>query len=197
MPAGHDPRASSPVAPTCVSGGVLCQGAEMATSEPTFVRQRPGLLLRLGFKVPRYLYRGPLAELLRTRCVLLLTTTGRKSGLPRTTGVSFMPMDDHYVVFSGFGVRSNWYRNLRANPEVIVQVGRRRWRATAQPVLDPARRRDLMLRMQQRSRNCGPPTFIRPLLRLSRTFDYDAEIRMAVEHANELPVIEIVPHDPL
>ena len=166
----------------------------MAGTTPTFRRQRAGLALRLGFKAPVLLYHGPLAELLRSRCVMLLTTTGRKSGLPRTNGVSFMPLDDRYVIFSGWGTTSNWYRNLRANPEVVAQVGRRRVRATARLVEDPERRLELMLRMRDRSANCGPPQFIRPLLALTRAFDYDAEIAMAVEHARELPVVELIPH---
>lgn len=166
----------------------------MTEREPTFRREPASGFLRFFLKLPPLLYRGPLAELFRWRCVMLLTTTGRKSGLPRTGGVSFMPLGDRYVIFSGWGVRSNWYQNIRANPEVIIQVGRRRMRATAKPVMDPERRRDLMLMMQQRSAHCGPPRFIRPLLRLTRAFDYDAEIRMAVEQAGSIPVIELHPH---
>ena len=62
-----------------------------------------------------------------------------------------MPVDDHFVVFSGWGVSSDWLRNIRANPDVFVQVGRRRMRATAQLVEDPERRRELMRRMQATS----------------------------------------------
>lgn len=166
----------------------------MTDQKPTFRRERPGPFLRFFFKAPTKLYRGPLAELLRSRCVMLLTTTGRRSGLPRTNGISFMPLGDRYVVFSGWGVTSNWYRNVLANPEVIIQVGRRRLRATARLVEDPERRKELMLLMQQRSDQCGPPRFIRPLLRLFRAFDYDAEIRMAVEQGGNLPVVELIPH---
>jgi deazaflavin-dependent oxidoreductase (nitroreductase family) len=166
----------------------------MSATEPSFVRPRPGWLLRLFFKVPVLLYRGWLAELLRARCVLLLTTTGRRTGRPRTTGVSFLPLEDRYVIFAGWGVRADWYRNLLANPEVTLQIGRQRLRATAVPVRDPARRRALMLQMQARSAQCGPPPWIRPLLRLTRVFDYDREIAMAVEHAETLPVVELFPH---
>ncbi len=168
----------------------------MSASEPTFVRTRPGWLQRLFLRAPVLLYRGWLAELLRGRCVLLLTTTGRATGLPRTTGVSFLALDDHYVVFSGWGVRSNWYRNLRAHPEVVIQVGRRRLRATARLVDDPARRRELMRLMRDRSARCGPPRFVRPLLRLTRLFDYDQEIALAVEQGEALPVVELWPTAP-
>jgi deazaflavin-dependent oxidoreductase (nitroreductase family) len=149
--------------------------------------------LRLFFKLPVLLYRGWLAELFRWRCVLLVTTTGRKTGRPHTTGLSFLPLNEHYVVFAGWGARSDWYQNALASPAVMLQVGRRRLQATAQPVRDPARRRALMLQMQARSHRCGPPRLLRRLLRLVRLFDYDGEIARAVEQAEALPVVELIP----
>jgi deazaflavin-dependent oxidoreductase (nitroreductase family) len=162
-------------------------------SEPSFTRRRAGPLVRLFLRVPRLLYRGPIAELLRSRCVMLLTTQGRRSGRPRTTPVSFMPLDDRYIAFSGWGVRSNWYRNVRANASVEITVGRRRMRAMAHLVEDPERRRELMRQMEARSSGCGPPRLVRPLLKLSGAFDYDGEIRMAIAAGGTLPVIEITP----
>jgi deazaflavin-dependent oxidoreductase (nitroreductase family) len=121
--------------------------------------------------------------------VIKLTVTGRTSGLPRTVCISAMPVDGGYVVFSGFGIRSNWYRNLRANPEATIRVGRQTHSVVAEMVQNPERRRNLMIRMRDQSGGCGPPLFIRPLLRLTRAFDYDAELEMAVEHGRELPVV--------
>lgn len=167
------------------------------STEATYRRERPPRLMRLFLRLPRYLYTGPIAEIFAWRSILKLTTIGRKSGQPRTTCVSFLPLNQdgetHYVIFSGWGVSSDWYRNLRANPNVSVQVGRKRFAATAEPVQNPARRRELMLKMREHSNVAGPPKLMRPLLRLTRTFDYDNEIRMAVEHAEELPVIELSP----
>jgi deazaflavin-dependent oxidoreductase (nitroreductase family) len=147
-------------------------------------------------KAPIYLYYGPIADLLRSRCVMLLTTLGRRSGRSRTGGVSFMPLDDHYVVFSGWGVTSNWYRNIQANPEVSIKVGREQMRARAHVVEDPRRRQALMLQMQARSGSCGPPRPLRPLLKLTGVFDYQGEIDMAVAAGGTLPVVELVPHPP-
>ncbi len=160
-----------------------------------FHRKKAGTLLRYVFKLPPLVYRGPLASLMSSRCVMVLTVTGRKSGLPRTNGVSYMYLNGHYISFSGWGVSSNWYRNVVANPEVTLRVGRKTIHATAKPVLDRDRRIDLMLRMREQSKHCGPPQFMRPLLRLTKTFDYDNEINMAVEHAHELPIVEFIPHD--
>jgi deazaflavin-dependent oxidoreductase (nitroreductase family) len=147
----------------------------------------------LFFKAPIALYRDGPAEIMRSRCVMLLTTKGRRSGMPRTTGVSFMPLDDRYIVFSGWGVRSDWYRNVLADPNVTIKVGRRTIAATAVPVEDPARRRELMLRMRARSRHCGPPQPFRALLARAGIFDYQGELDMAVAQEGALPVVELIP----
>ena len=164
------------------------------SAPPSYARPPASGLQRLLLKSAPLVYRGPLADLLRARCVMLLTTRGRKSGRPRTGAISFMPLDDHLVVFSGWGTTSNWYRNLQADPEVMITVGRRRTRATARVVEDPERRRQLMLQMRERSPNCGPPRPVRPLLKLSGLFDYEGDIRQAVAAGGSLPVIELFPH---
>ena len=103
----------------------------MNATKPTFDRGRPSWWRRLFFKAPIALYRDGPAEIMRSRCVMLLTTKGRRSGMLRTTGVSFMPFDDRYIVFSGWGVRSDWYRNFLADPNVTIKVGRRRNRSAS------------------------------------------------------------------
>jgi deazaflavin-dependent oxidoreductase (nitroreductase family) len=57
--------------------------------------------------------------------VLLLTTTGRKTGEPRTTPLIYARDDDRYVVVASKGgapEHPGWYRNLEKNPEVELQV---------------------------------------------------------------------------
>jgi len=165
----------------------------MSATEPTFDRGRPNSRLRLFFKSPIALYHGPIAEIMRQRCVMLLTTTGRRTGAPRTTGVSFMPLDGHFIVFSGWGVRSDWYRNLLADPNVTIRVGNKTLRATAAPVQDPARRSALMRQMKARSGQCGPPRPMRGLLRRLGIFDYEGDLDLALSQGGDLPVIELIP----
>jgi deazaflavin-dependent oxidoreductase (nitroreductase family) len=62
----------------------------------------------------------------------LLTTTGRKSGLPRTTPVNLMENGDRYLV-SPYGEVA-WVHNIRADPEVVLQRGRTRLRARTEAV---------------------------------------------------------------
>lgn len=162
-------------------------------NEPGYRRDRPSKLMQQLFKLPIYLYWGPFARLMAWRCVLRVTTIGRKSGKPRKTCISFMPYQDSYIVFVSWGVIAHWYKNMQADSRVRIDVGGRTINAHAYPIESYEKRREMMLRMSDRSCECGPPTFIRPLLSGIELFDYDNEIKMAVENAGELPVVEIVP----
>jgi deazaflavin-dependent oxidoreductase (nitroreductase family) len=65
---------------------------------------------------------------------LLLTTTGRTSGEPRTQALIFSPSEDSFVVVASQGgapTHPNWYLNLVAQPEVEVQVKGDRFAARA------------------------------------------------------------------
>ena len=76
---------------------------------------------------------------------LLLRTRGRKSGETRTAALLYHRDGDSYVVVGSKGGSDKppgWLRNLEADPRVRVQVGTRRFRATAR-VAKPAERRRL------------------------------------------------------
>lgn len=73
------------------------------------------------------------------RLVLLLTTTGRRTGTPHTIGLQYELIDGKYYVAAADGSRADWYRNLSRSPEVEVQVGSRKFKATADAVADPTR----------------------------------------------------------
>ena len=60
--------------------------------------------------------------------VLLLQTTGRRSGRTRTTPVQYLADDDTFVVVAsnaGAARPPAWYLNLRANPHAQIDVGGR------------------------------------------------------------------------
>ena len=57
--------------------------------------------------------------------ILLLTTTGRKSGEPRTTPLIYAEDGDRYVIVASKGgapEHPGWYENLQKTPEVELQV---------------------------------------------------------------------------
>src|SRR5262245_3417902 len=68
------------------------------------------------------------------RPLLLLTTTGARSGQPRTTPMMYIPDGDRLLVTAsniGAPTHPDWYRNLVAHPEVTVEIGTETFNATA------------------------------------------------------------------
>lgn len=66
--------------------------------------------------------------------LLLLSTTGARSGQLRTTPLSYLADDGRYVVFAANGgapAHPDWYHNLVAGPDVSVEVGTEVFDATA------------------------------------------------------------------
>jgi deazaflavin-dependent oxidoreductase (nitroreductase family) len=58
--------------------------------------------------------------------LVLLTTTGAKSGKPTTTPVMYLTDGDRYVIIASNGGADHhpaWYHNLRAAPEAKAEVG--------------------------------------------------------------------------
>lgn len=76
--------------------------------------------------------------------MLLLHTTGAKSGLERVNPMMYLREDGHMYVFAskaGADVNPDWYHNLVANPEVTVEIGTETRAATAVPVTGAERDR--------------------------------------------------------
>ena len=92
-------------------------------------------LNRFLFKSPVIWWRMGLGPLLR-RWMLLLTTWGRKSRLPRQTLLSYTLHAGKAYVISGWGDRPDWYRNLSADPHVTVQFSSSPFAAIARRVVD-------------------------------------------------------------
>jgi deazaflavin-dependent oxidoreductase (nitroreductase family) len=70
----------------------------------------------------------------QTESLLLLSTTGAKSGLPRTNPLAFQREGTRLFVFASKGgapASPDWYHNLVANPSVTVEVGSETFEADA------------------------------------------------------------------
>ena len=81
--------------------------------------------------IHRWLYRGSGGKWGQTffgSPILLLTTTGRRTGQPRTWPLTYLPEGERLIVIASNGGQPNhpaWYLNLRATPQVSVQLGDR------------------------------------------------------------------------
>lgn len=99
--------------------------------------KKPGPLFKWIFKAPILHYKLGLGWMVG-KYFLLLTTIGRKSGKPRHTPLEYRydPADDSYFIMAGWGGNTDWFRNVTANPNVSVQVGRRKFTCRAERVSD-------------------------------------------------------------
>jgi len=74
--------------------------------------------------------------------LLLLHSTGARSGKERVTPMMYLAVDDGFAVFAskaGADTNPDWYHNLRAHPEARIEVGTETLDVTAR-VLDPEER---------------------------------------------------------
>jgi F420H(2)-dependent quinone reductase len=105
------------------------------------------LLLKYFARVHIWVYRrtnGRLGAKLLWFPAALLTTTGRKSNEPRTTATLYLQDNDRVILPASFGGREDnplWYRNLKENPEVQVQIRAQRLHLRARDATDAERER--------------------------------------------------------
>ncbi len=104
---------------------------------------------------PRLLYALGLGPLYG-RLILLLTTTGRKSGSPHVTPLQYEEVDGAIYMGAARGQQADWFRNIVANPNVEVRVKSRRFRGVAEPITDPERIADFLeLRLHRHPKLMG------------------------------------------
>lgn len=90
------------------------------------------------------------------RMVLLLTTTGRNSGLPRVTPLQYEEIDGDIIIGSARGINADWFKNIQADPHVKVQVRSRKFNGIGEPITDPGRIADFLeYRLRKNPRMIG------------------------------------------
>jgi deazaflavin-dependent oxidoreductase (nitroreductase family) len=87
---------------------------------------------------------GKVGGMFENMTLLLLTTTGAKSGQKRVNPVAYQRDGDRIFVFAskaGAPTNPDWYHNLVAHPLVTVEVGTESFAATAKPLAGAERDR--------------------------------------------------------
>jgi deazaflavin-dependent oxidoreductase (nitroreductase family) len=106
-------------------------------------------------KIHRVLYAIGLGPLVG-RIILLLTTTGRRSGKKRVTPLQYEMIGNDCYIGAARGVKADWVRNIQINPQVEVRVGAKHFHGTAEVVTDPAKFADFMeVRFERHPRMIG------------------------------------------
>lgn len=146
-------------------------------------------LFRLLKLPPRLLYAVGLGRIYG-RVVLLLTTTGRRTGKIRVTPLQYEKVNGSLVVGSVQGARADWVRNALANPRVEVRVGSSRFSGVAEVCVEPKRIADFLeLRLQRHPRMVGGIMRVRGIPR-------HPDRSQLEEYASHLALVTITPDPP-
>jgi deazaflavin-dependent oxidoreductase (nitroreductase family) len=106
-------------------------------------------------KIHRVLYAIGLGPLIG-RIILLLTTTGRKSGMKRVTPLQYERIGSDYYLGAARGLKADWVRNIQSNPQVDIRVGAKHFEGQAEVITDPIRFADFMeVRLERHPRMIG------------------------------------------
>jgi deazaflavin-dependent oxidoreductase (nitroreductase family) len=90
---------------------------QLITERLAYPAQSP---MKYVYKTPILLYRMGLGKLIG-QLFMIMTTTGRKSGLPRRTAVEFHQHAGRKYVMVGWR-QSDWYQNILTNPLLTIQT---------------------------------------------------------------------------
>ena len=115
---------------------------------------------------------GSFARALEGRKEISITVTGRRTGKAIRLPVWFVAEGDALSLLPIKGSRSHWYRNLRANPSIAIQVGRQRLIARVRPTTDQKLVRSVVRKFQAKY---TPPEVARYYTR------FDAAVRVPLK----------------
>jgi deazaflavin-dependent oxidoreductase (nitroreductase family) len=106
-------------------------------------------------KIHRVLYAIGLGPLIG-RIIILLTTTGRRSGMKRITPLQYELIGDDYYLGAARGTKADWVRNIQADSRVEIRVGVKHFHGTAEVVADPSKFADFLeIRLERHPRMIG------------------------------------------
>ncbi len=138
------------------------------------------------FMVPMFrLGLGPFMGNPLTGYIMVIRSTGRKSGKTRFAPVNYAILNGCVYCMAGWGRLSDWYRNLQANPQVELLLPAGAIRGAAETVSDPAERRLALRRILQSAGFAALFEGFNPY----NTSDEEMERRVG-----DLPVVRIRPN---
>jgi deazaflavin-dependent oxidoreductase (nitroreductase family) len=119
--------------PTVPSDAALTMSIPQADTLADALPYPTGIFRRL-LRLPIWLYRLGLGGLMNAISLMILTTRGRLTGLPRHTAIEYRAHGSKLYVVSGWGERPHWCQNLIADPIVTIRQGGRVFAAQARVV---------------------------------------------------------------
>jgi deazaflavin-dependent oxidoreductase (nitroreductase family) len=104
-------------------------------TDMSLIGKLPRRIWRLLQLPPRLAYAIGLGPLIG-RFVLLLTTTGRRTGKKRITPLQYEEIGGNYYIAAARGDRTDWLKNIEADPQIHLQVRSLRLRCFASVIRD-------------------------------------------------------------
>lgn len=138
-------------------------------------------------RLPVLGYRLGLGRLLEAAHIMVLTTRGSATGLPRHTAIEFRTHGSKLYIVSIWGARPHWYQNLLKYPEVTIQRGGRTYSAIAHPVTNSGE----ALRVLHLFRRRAPGIYDSIIARLSDRSSVDS--RSLHEVTSAFTIVRIEP----
>jgi deazaflavin-dependent oxidoreductase (nitroreductase family) len=164
----------------------------------TMAYPRHGTFNRILFKAPVVGWRMGMGAILG-RSMLVLTTWGRKTHLPRHTMLSFTPMKETIYVGAGWGAHCDWYQNLVADTQVTLQVWDKQVTGVDQEMTIPALARRVtdegeIRQVFQRLLETSTDAYLKPWLR-SLGIDHDLDDMLAKRERLHQVALDLQPVD--
>jgi deazaflavin-dependent oxidoreductase (nitroreductase family) len=102
---------------------------------------------------------------------MVITHTGRKTGLRRRTPVNYAEVESEIYCTAGFGAGSDWYRNIQCNPRVEIWLPNSWWSGAAKDISQDERRSHLLRQVIIASGIVGPIFGVDPSNLTDQEFD--------------------------
>jgi deazaflavin-dependent oxidoreductase (nitroreductase family) len=150
-------------------------------------RKRPSKLLKLGFKVPQWMYQAHLGFLFGGR-VFMIVHHGRTSGKRYVSGLeALVRRDGELFVFSAWGTKADWYRNIEAGGIDELWDGRRRYDGATFRLIQPDEAYEVLSRYEQDH----PKTAKRTLPQMLEGYDGSDEMRRQVAEIGTMVAFKV------
>jgi len=145
-------------------------------------KQRPSRLAKLGFKVPVWAYQAHLGFVFGGR-VFMIVHHGRKSGRRYVSGLEVLVRrEGELFVYSAWGTRADWYRNIEAGGVDELWIGRERYPGATFRLLQP----DEAFEILEAYETEHPGTAKRTLTRMLEGYDFSDEMRRQLAQSSTI-----------
>ncbi len=145
-------------------------------------RARPSRLTKLGFAIPEWLYRAHLGFLFGGR-VFVIVHHGRKSGKRHVSGLEVLARTGgELFVFSAWGKKADWFRNIEAGGIDELWDGRTRYDGASFRVIEPDEAYGVLERYEDEHKRTAKQT----LPRMFPGYDFGEATRRALAEAGTM-----------